>query len=78
MNPRRTKLCEFTERNGETHAAIIRRVNKNGTVDLTVFRHTTETYYLDVPYSETYKPLHWNWPLPESMPELKPTDPFQK
>lgn len=64
MKPKRGKIVDFTERNGEQHPAIIRRVNKhNETVDLTVFRHSTETYHVDIPYSVSFKPLHWSWPI---------------
>jgi hypothetical protein len=58
---RRGDIIEFTEKNGVTHAGIVKYIRSDDLIDITVFRDNCETYHREVPYSLDLKPLHWSY-----------------
>jgi hypothetical protein len=47
----------------ETQAALVTGVNADGSPSLLVFYKTGQFNMPSVPFSETPKRGHWNWPL---------------
>jgi hypothetical protein len=63
LKPTIGRIVHFTGKNKKTYAAIITdTTGVHWEVNLTVFNLNLQTYERDIPYSETPKPMHWNWP----------------